>query len=87
MSSFPTPAIPGHLITVRVGLALLYCPHSFEKNMDHDQAFLAHVVHVNTNGTVNIILANEIGIQSRRINVPVVQGRAAVPGECAFPAA
>lgn len=82
--SSSTPTVPSHLIPLRVGFTLHYWPHQFEKLQDHDQPFLAHVVHVNPNGTINVVVYNEIGVQNRRINVHVAQGIPAVPGQCAF---
>lgn len=68
-----------------VGHILHYWPEQYEKQHDHDQPFHSHICHVNDNGTVNLIIHNEIGIALRRINVTLAQGRAAAQGECSFP--
>lgn len=64
-----------------VGQTLHYWPMQCEKSHDHDQPFRADVCHVNANGTVNLVICNEIGIASRRTNIPVYNRRAARSGE------
>lgn len=69
---------------VIVGQTVHYHPHPYEKTMDHEQPFAAVVCHVNDNGTVNLCIKNEIGVELRRINVFFPRDRAPHEGEAGF---
>jgi hypothetical protein len=69
---------------VVVGQTVHYHPYSYEQTVAHDQPFAAVVCHLNDNGTVNLCIKNEIGIELRRINVYFPTGRAPQKGEAGF---
>lgn len=64
-----------------VGQTLHYWPLQCEKTHDHSQPFRADVCHVHDDGRVNLLIHNEIGIASRRLDVPVFDRPAARSGE------
>lgn len=69
-----------------VGQIVHYWPLQCEKTHDHDQPFRADIVHVNPNGTVNLVIHNEVGIATRRMNVPLHADGRHLSGEaCMFP--
>jgi hypothetical protein len=55
----------------QVGQIVHYWPLQCEKTHDHNQPFRADICHINPNGSVNLVIYNEIGIASRRSNVPL----------------
>lgn len=79
------PIVPQHLIKPLVGQILHYWPLQCEKTHNHDQPFRADICHINTDGTVNLIVSNEIGIETRRTRVPLVQGQPPKSGEASYP--
>lgn len=66
---FPDSSIARHS---KVGQIVHYWPLQCEKLHDHCQPFRADVCHVNPDGTVNLVIHNEVGIASRRTRVPLI---------------
>jgi hypothetical protein len=76
-------AKPQHAPVI-VGQTVHYWPFAYEKTVDHDQPFAATVCHVNDNGSVNLAIKNEIGVELRKINVFFPRDRRPVIGEAGF---
>ena len=77
----PAPVIRTPLI---VGQTVHYWPFIYEQSTQHEQPFAAVVCHINDNGTINLRISNEIGIELRRINVFFPRDRAPAKGEAGF---
>lgn len=67
-----------------VGQNVHYWPIWYETITENDQPFAALVCHVNDNGSVNLVIHNEIGIACRQINIKFPLDRKAEPGEASF---
>lgn len=80
----PAREIPDYVPCV--GRPALYWPIGLEKAHVHQQPFAALILHVNPNGTVNLMIYNEVGVAHARQNVPFPLDRRAQSGEASFPA-
>lgn len=90
LEAFDTQADPG-IITILipraapyVGQIVHYWPLQCEKTHDHEQPFRADVCHINDNGTVNLVIYNEVGIASRRTQVPILAHDVVKSGEASM---
>lgn len=77
--------LPHNHIPPLVGFIVHYWPHQYERSFDNHQPFRADIVHVNENGTVNLLIHNEIGEPNRRQGVTLAQKRIPERGEASFP--
>lgn len=80
----PSREIPDFVPTV--GRSALYWPIGLEKAWVHTQPFHALILHVNPDGTVNLMIYNEVGVAHPRQQVPFPLNRRPQSGEASFPA-
>jgi len=70
------------MIIPTVGRNLYYKPESMEKAYEHDQPFMCFLCHVQPDGTINVLVLNEIGSPGMKEGVTLAQDREPLEGEC-----